>query len=119
MHRLLLIPAAALALVAVVAGCGSPDGSAIETLPPIKTTTSTTTTTTTPDSRRKFYEVKSGDTVGNIAGSFEVPTAEIVKLNNLTNGGSDIDVGQILEIPTGIVLIDELPTTTSTSTSVG
>ncbi len=119
MLRLLLIPAAALALVVGVAGCGSPDGGAIETLPPIKTTTSTTTTTTTPDSRRKFYEVKSGDTVGDIASSFEVPTAEIVKLNNLTNGGSDIDVGQILEIPTGIVLIDELPTTTSTSTSVG
>jgi LysM repeat protein len=118
MYRLLIIPAAALALVAVVAGCGSSDGSAIETLPPIKTTTSTTTTTTTPDSRRKFYEVKSGDTVGDIASSFEVPTAEIVKLNNLTNGGSDIDVGQILEIPTGIILIDELPTT-STSTSVG
>ncbi len=118
MHRLLIIPAVALAFVAVVAGCGSPDGSAIETLPPIKTTTSTTTTTTTPDSRRKFYEVKSGDTVGDIASSFEVPTAEIVKLNNLTNGGSDIDVGQILEIPTGIILIDELPTT-STSTSVG
>ncbi len=118
MHRLLIIPVVALAFVAVVAGCGSPDGSAIETLPPIKTTTSTTTTTTTPDSRRKFYEVKSGDTVGDIASSFEVPTAEIVKLNNLTNGGSDIDVGQILEIPTGIILIDELPTT-STSTSVG
>ncbi len=118
MHRTLIIPAVALAFVAVVAGCGSPDGSAIETLPPIKTTTSTTTTTTTPDSRRKFYEVKSGDTVGDIASSFEVPTAEIVKLNNLTNGGSDIDVGQILEIPTGIILIDELPTT-STSTSVG
>jgi LysM repeat protein len=118
MYRLLIIPAVALALVAVVAGCGSSDGSAIETLPPIKTTTSTTTTTTTPDSRRKFYEVKSGDTVGDIASSFEVPTAEIVKLNNLTNGGSDIDVGQILEIPTGIILIDELPTT-STSTSVG
>jgi LysM repeat protein len=119
MHRLLIIPAVALAFVAVVAGCGSPDGSAIETLPPIKTTTSTTTTTTTPDSRRIFYEVKSGDTVGNIADSFEVTRALIVELNNLSNDGNDIDVGQVLEIPNDVRLVADLPTTTSTSTSVG
>ncbi len=118
MLRLLLIPAAALALVVGVAGCGSPDGGAIETLPPIKTTTSTTTTTTTPDSRRKFYEVKSGDTVGNIADSFEVTRALIVELNNLANDGNDIDVGQVLEIPTDVQFVRDLPTT-STSTSVG
>lgn len=119
MNRFLLLPAAACWLTVAVAGCGSSGENSLETLPPIRTTTSTSTTTTTPDSRRKFYEVKSGDTVGDIAKSFEVPVSEIVKLNNLTDGGSDIDVGQIIEIPTGIVLIDELPTTTETSTSVG
>ena len=36
----------------------------------------------------------------------------IVELNGLTDA-NDIQAGQTIEIPTGVVLIDELPTTTT------
>lgn len=109
MTRILLIPALAVLLVIGVA-CGSSDGSAIETLPPIRTTSTIATTSTSIDTRRRFYEVKAGDNLAEIARRFAVPRGEIVKLNNLLNDGSLLQVGQILEIPTDIVLIDDLPT---------
>jgi LysM repeat protein len=98
-------------------GCGSEPSGSAATLPPIKTTTSTTTTTTTPDSRRRFYEVKPGDNLAVIARAFEVPAQEIVKLNNLTDGGQTLQIGQILEIPTDVRLVESLPTAPPSSST--
>lgn len=115
MRRLLLLPVSVLALTVIAAACGEAEGAAIETLPAINTTTTTSTTTTTPDMRRRFYEVVSGDNLSRIARSFEVPRREIVRLNNLPDDGAYLEVGQILEIPTDMVLITALPTSTTTT----
>src|SRR5262245_11073602 len=106
------------ALVMLIApGCGPTASGAAETLPPIRTTTSTTTSTTTPDDRRRFYEVKPGDNLAVIARSFDVPAQEIVRINNLTDGGETLQIGQVLEIPTDMVLVESLPTDPPSSTS--
>lgn len=116
MHRAVIIPAGAVALVvSLVAACGPTANGAAETLPPIRTTTSTSTTTTTPDSRRRFYEVKPGDNLAVIARSFDVPASEIVSLNNLQDGGETLQIGQILEIPADVVMVYDLPTTPTSS----
>jgi len=117
MHRLNLLPTAVGLLSMVAVGCGSSGGDAFDTLPPIRTTTSTTTTTTTVDDRRRFYEVKPGDNLAEIARSFEVPKSEIVRINRLPNNGEIIQIGQILEIPTDVVLVEELPTPESTTST--
>jgi LysM repeat protein len=117
MRRTSILILAITGLAAAVTACGSGGGDALDTLPPIKTTSTTTTTTTTPDSRRRFYEVKSGDNIAEIARSFGVPASEIVKLNNLADNGQIIQVGQILEIPTDVVLIEELPTLPASSST--
>jgi LysM repeat protein len=93
----------------VVAGCGTTDSASQETLPPIRTTVATTTTTTTtiPPGQR-FYTVQSGDTLGKIAAEFQVPVEAIVTLNGLENADA-IQAGQTLEIPSGVVVITELP----------
>lgn len=103
----LLVPAVLLAVA--LTACGSEEGEALDTLPAIITTTSTTTTSVAPDDRRKFYEVKPGDNIADIAASFQVPRSEIVRINNLPNDGAIIQIGQVLEIPTDVVLVDELP----------
>lgn len=102
----------ALALVVAVAGagCGGDDASS-DTLPPIRTTTTTTTTSTLPDTNRYFYEVRTGDTLFDIASGFGVPMSEIVELNGLENA-SDIRAGQLLEIPQGFVIVTLPPQTT-------
>lgn len=117
MRRITVILVASAMLATVTSACDNDPGDAADTLPPIRTTTSTTTTTTTPDSRRRFYEVKPGDNLSEIARSFDVPSTEIVKLNNLPDGGQTLQIGQILEIPTDVVLIESLPTEPPTSTS--
>ena len=118
MHRAVSVSVAFVALLMlVVPACGPSASGAAETLPPIRTTTSTTTTTTTPDSRRKFYEVKPGDNLAVIARSFDVPATEIVKLNQLLDGGETLQIGQILEIPQDVVMVETLPTEPSSSTS--
>jgi len=117
MHRLILLPTAAGLLALVAVGCGSSEGDGFDTLPPIRTTTSTTTVTTIVDDRRRFYEVKAGDNLAEIARSFQVPKLEIVRLNRLLNNGEIIQIGQILEIPTDVVLVDDLPTPVSTVTT--
>ena len=109
MQRLSLLPTAAGLLALVAVGCGSSEGDAFDTLPPLRTTTSTSTTTTLVDDRRKFYEVKPGDNIAEIARSFQVPRSEIVRINRLPDNGEIIQIGQILAIPTDVVLIDELP----------
>jgi len=106
------------ALVALIApGCGPTASGSAETLPPIRTTTSTTTSTTLPDDRRRFYEVKPGENLAVIARSFDVPAQEIAKLNHLADGGETLQIGQILEIPTDMYLVESLPTDPPTSTS--
>lgn len=96
----------ALCLVA----CGTTDPASQERLPPIRTTVATTTTTTTtiPPGQR-FYTVNQGDTLGRIAASFEVTVQSIVDLNQLASPDA-IQAGQTLEIPSGVVVIAELPT---------
>lgn len=100
---------AAVVVGAVASGCGTTDPASQERLPPIRTTTPTTTTTTTtiPPGQR-FYTIKQGDTLAAIAASFQVPVVAIVELNRLENP-DDIQAGQTIEIPAGVVLVDELP----------
>jgi LysM repeat protein len=117
MHRFALIPAATGLLALLAVGCGSSDGDAFDQLPPIRTTTSSSTTTTLVDDRRKFYEVRAGDNLAEIARSFQVPRSEIVKINRLPNNGEIIQIGQILEIPTNVVLVASLPTIDPTATT--
>ena len=107
--RLASIVLAAVCALTLVA-CGTTDPASQERLPPIRTTvpTTTTTTTTIPLGQR-FYTAKQGDTLGKIAAGFEVTVQSIVDLNGLSSPDA-IQAGQTLEIPSGIVVIDELPT---------
>jgi LysM repeat protein len=104
------VTAVVLAIPALLAGCGG-DEAGDGTLPPIRTTTTTSTTTTLPDTNRYFYEVRSGDTLFDIASGFGVPMSEIVELNGLENA-SDIRAGQLLEIPQGFVIVTLPPQST-------
>ena len=105
--RLLGISAAVLVMTV---GCGGSDLS-LDPLPPIQTTTTTSTTTTLPDTNRYFYEIRSGDTLSAIAAGFGVPMKQIVELNDLENA-SDIQVGEIIEIPKGFVIVTLPPDST-------
>lgn len=104
-------------IVVVGAACGTTDKASSDRLPPIRTTVATTTTTTTtiPEGQR-FYTVQSGDTLGKIAASFEVPVQAIVDLNALTSPDA-IQAGQTLEIPSGVVLVAELPSPSADTTA--
>ena len=122
-HRNATLLCARLAVVALsvtmVAACGLDAEESLGELPPIRTTTTTSTTTTVPDLNRYFYEVKPGDTLFAIAGYFQVPMAEIVALNGLEDA-DDIQVGQMLEIPSGLVIVtipDEIRLGGATTTS--
>jgi LysM repeat protein len=101
---LVVVPAAV-----VFAACGTTDQASKETLPPIRTTSSTEApaTSTIPEGVR-FYVIKRGDTLAAIAASFSVTVQSIVDLNGLENADS-IQAGQTVEIPSGIIVIDELP----------
>jgi LysM repeat protein len=109
------IPIVAITLGAV--GCGTTDGASQERLPPIRTTiaTTTTTTTTVPPGQR-FYTIQPGDTLGKIAAGFEVTVESIVALNGLPSADS-IQAGQTIEIPSGIVVITELPEAPAAATT--
>ncbi|MEZ7960445.1 MAG: LysM domain-containing protein [Ilumatobacter sp.] len=100
-------------VIALVAGaCGTTDEASNEPLPPIRTTTSTTTIpgTTIPEGVRQFYVIKSGDTLAKIASSFDVTMRSLIELNNIENP-NNVSAGATLEIPAGIVVIANLPTT--------
>jgi LysM repeat protein len=113
MNRPVILSVAVLALAIAVAACGEDGGAADDdVLPPIRTTTTTTTTSTTISTDRKFYTVKRGETLSLIAESFGVTVQSIVDLNGLTDA-NDIQADQTIEIPTGVVLITDLPTTTT------
>ena len=122
-HRKAVAAGARLSVVALsmalVVSCGLDAEESLGELPPIRTTTTTSTTTTLPDLNRYFYEVKPGDTLFAIAGYFQVPMAEIVALNGLEDA-DDIQVGQMLEIPSGLVIVtipDEVRLGGATTTS--
>lgn len=113
MNRPLVLSATALSFVIIVAACGEDAGTAADDiLPPIRTTTTTTTTSTTISTDRKFYTVKRGEFLSLIADSFGVTVQSIVDLNGLADK-DDIQAGQTIEIPTGVVLITDLPSTTT------
>jgi LysM repeat protein len=113
MNRPVILSVAVLALAIAVAACGEDGGAADDdVLPPIRTTTTTTTTSTTISTDRMFYTVKRGENLSLIAESFGVTVQSIVDLNGLTDA-NDIQADQTIEIPTGVVLIAELPTTTT------
>ena len=90
------------------ASCGG-EGDTTATLPPIVTTTSTTISLVTTTYVATYYEVKSGDNLGNIARVLGVDMAELMALNNITNA-NEIEAGQELLIPPATVLVASLPT---------
>lgn len=95
--------------VLVGAGCSDDDDGGGGTLPPIATTTTLAPVeTTTTIAQRRFYEIKRGDTLGRIAAAYKVTVQSIVELNGLSNA-DDIQAGQTIEIPTGVVLDATLP----------
>lgn len=104
------------AAAGVAAGCGTTDPASQERLPPIRTTVATTSTTSTsiPEGQR-FYTIKRGDTLAAIAASFEVTVQSLVDLNGLANPDG-IQAGQTIEIPSGIVVVAELPTPPASTT---
>ena len=105
---------AALLPIAAVA-CGD-DGQAAATLPPIVTTTTTTTMYITTTTVQRYYIVKRGDTLFKIARAFQVRIADLQTLNGIANP-DDIQAGQELQIPTGAVVYDTLPTPATTTTT--
>ncbi len=110
----MLVLSAALGAVAAV-GCGTTDQASRTTLAPIRTTTSTSTTTTTslPEGQ-KFYVIKRGDTLAVIAASFGVTVQSIVDANGLANPDA-IQAGQTIEIPSDVIIVDELPALPATT----
>jgi LysM repeat protein len=110
-----LVPVVVAASMLSLASCGAGSGSALDTLPPIKTTTSTTTTTTTPYSGRIFYIVKRGDNLSEIARAYQVTANSIMELNGLNT--DVLQVGQELEIPNDVRLDAELPSVSTAPSS--
>ncbi len=110
--------AAIVGMLAVVGvSCGTTDPASQERLPPIQTTVPTTTTTTTTVAPGDFiYVVQSGDTLFKIAERFSVTVAAIVERNGLASADA-IQAGQSLEIPEGLLVIDDSRPTDSTGTS--
>ena len=76
----------------------------------VSTTTTILITTTTV---QKYYIVKRGDTLGKIAKAFQVRLADLQAINGIPNP-DDIQAGQELQIPTGAVVYNTLPTPVTT-----
>ncbi|HEY7626094.1 MAG TPA: LysM peptidoglycan-binding domain-containing protein [Ilumatobacteraceae bacterium] len=91
-----------------VAACGKDEASS-ETLPPIVTVSTTTTILITTTTVQTYYTVQQGDTLGKIAKAFQVRIADLMALNGIVNQ-DHIEVGQELQIPTGVVVYSTLPT---------
>jgi LysM repeat protein len=98
----------ATALPVAAGSCGD-SGASSATLPPIVTASTTTTIYITTTTVQKYYIVKRGDTLGKIAKAFQVRLADIMAINGITNA-DDIQAGQELQIPTGAVVYNTLPT---------
>ncbi len=109
MRRLDRAPTAAIVAVLAVVGvaCGTTDPASQERLPPIQTTVPSTTTTTTTVAPDDFlYIVQPGDTLFRIAERFSVTVEAIVERNGLASA-DDIEAGQSLEIPEGLLVVDD------------
>jgi LysM repeat protein len=101
------VAAVVVVLAVVAAGCGTTDSASQDRLPPIQTTMPSTTTTSTTVAPADFlYVVQSGDTLGKIAERFSVTIAAIVERNGLSSP-DDIQAGQSLEIPEGLLVVDD------------
>ena len=107
-----VLAAVAAMLPIAAAACGD-DGLSSATLPPIVTVSTTTTIFITTTTVQTFYIVRRGDTLGKIAKAFQVRLADIMAINGITNA-DDIQAGQELQIPTGAVVFNTLPTPTTT-----
>jgi LysM repeat protein len=94
----------------VAAACGDDEARSGATLPAIVTTT-TSTSTIAPSTTLvvTYYVIQPGDRLGNIATSFGVTVDAIMELNGITNPDK-INAGDKIEIPTGIVVTNTLPT---------
>jgi LysM repeat protein len=104
---LTLLAGALIAVPLALAACGSGDGAASETLPPIATTTSSTVlTTTTTTWVPVTYTIQPGDGLRGIADKFGVDIDKLAVLNGITNP-DNIQAGDVLDIP---------PPTTAAST---
>ena len=55
--------------------------------------------TATPRGRGDTYTVESGDTCSDIAASFGVSVEDLIELNDLSADCTDLEVGQVLQIP--------------------
>ncbi len=109
------MPAFATAAVGLVA-CGAGEPSSLGTLPPIRTTSTTSTTTTVVDERIRLYTVESGDNLSRIAASFGVPLSFLIEANeDQITDPNNVPPGVTLKIPP-YVIVDELPTTTTSTT---
>ena len=105
---------------ATLAACGSDEGSANDTLPPVQTTTTTTTMPPTTTTIPEFYVVQPGESMFIIAEKFGLDFNELAAYNGVTNPDK-VNAGQKLKIPqpgesttstVGVPVNSELPTST-------
>ena len=101
------------AFLPIAAAACRDNGASSATLPPIVTISTTTTLIITTTTVQKFYTVQRGDTLFKIAKAFQVRLADLQALNGITNPDA-IQAGQTLQIPTGVVVYNTLPTPVST-----
>ncbi|MEO6122761.1 MAG: LysM peptidoglycan-binding domain-containing protein [Ilumatobacteraceae bacterium] len=88
----------AAAAASVMVACGSDGDAARDTLPAIVTTTTTTTMAPTTTTIPSEYEIKAGDSLSQIAKSFNLSTAALAAFNGITDY-EHIEIGQVLKIP--------------------
>lgn len=74
-------------------------------------TTTATTSASTPSASGATYTVRSGDTPGGIARQFNVDTAELMRVNGISDPRR-IQVGQVLQIPGRTATEESRPTAT-------
>ena len=103
--RLAVLVAAAVVAPVAASSCGD-DSLASSTLPPIVTVSTTTTILVPTTTVQKSYIVKRGDT-------FPVRLADLQAINGIANA-DDIQAGQELQIPTGAVVFNTLPSPDTT-----
>src|SRR4051794_35277463 len=115
-RALLWVLAGVAAVLPPAAGSCGDDSASSATLPPIVTVSTTTTIVITTTTVQLYYTVKRGDTLGKIAKAFQVRIADLMALNGIPNA-DDIQAGQELQIPTGVVVANTLPTPPTTPVS--
>lgn len=88
-------------IVVVTATAGAISGSTAPTSGPVDLPTQPTANPTTPTSVE--YRVQGGDTLGGIALAYDIPLADLLLANNLTEKDI-IKPGQVLVVPFGVVV---------------